>query len=42
VKEESVREDESETLNTLKNDALDNRPHKDSLSWPTQKKGGNK
>lgn len=38
VKDKSVREDESETLDTLKIDALDNRPRKDSLSWPAQKK----
>lgn len=40
VKQESVRKDEAGTLDTLKTKALDNRPHKDSLSWPVEKKRG--
>jgi hypothetical protein len=38
VKEESVRKDEADRLDTLKNDVLDKRPQEDSLSWPAQKK----
>lgn len=38
VKEESVRKDEADSLDTLKNDVLDKRPQEDSLSWPAQKK----
>ena len=38
VKEESVRKDETDRLDTLKDDVLDKRPQEESLSWPAQKK----